>query len=83
MPAHIEDKEALFRVRLGKRIKRARKQRGLKQYEVADRMGIHRTQYSKIESGYAQIKIHRFLQICDILGKCANSMLGRKRRKPA
>jgi transcriptional regulator with XRE-family HTH domain len=41
----------------GGNIKRLREQRGMKQNEIADLIGMHRSNYSKIESGQREISI--------------------------
>ena len=42
---------------IGTNIKRLREQRGMKQNEIADLIGMHRSNYSKIESGQREISI--------------------------
>ena len=42
---------------LGQNIKRLREDRGIKQNEIADLIGMHRSNYSKIESGQREISI--------------------------
>jgi transcriptional regulator with XRE-family HTH domain len=42
---------------IGANIKRLREQRGIKQNEIADLIGMHRSNYSKIESGQREISI--------------------------
>jgi transcriptional regulator with XRE-family HTH domain len=42
---------------IGVNIKRLREQRGMKQNEIADLIGMHRSNYSKIESGQREISI--------------------------
>lgn len=54
---------------LGARIQRRRKECGLNQDEVADRMGCSLTYISKLENGKATCNIERLLELSDIL-KC-------------
>jgi transcriptional regulator with XRE-family HTH domain len=42
---------------VGKNIKRLREDRGIKQHEIADLIGMHRSNYSKIENGQREISI--------------------------
>jgi transcriptional regulator with XRE-family HTH domain len=51
------------------RIKEIRNSRGLTQQEVADRIGVHLTNYNKIENGQSDPPLSRFQKIADIL-KC-------------
>jgi len=46
-----------FYMDIGTNIKRLREQRGMKQNEIADLIGMHRSNYSKIESGQREISI--------------------------
>jgi len=42
---------------IGTNIKRLREQRGVKQNEIADLIGMHRSNYSKIENGQREISV--------------------------
>lgn len=42
---------------IGHNIKRLREDRGIKQHEIADLIGMHRSNYSKIENGQREISI--------------------------
>lgn len=42
---------------VGQNIKRLRENRGIKQNEIADLIGMHRSNYSKIENGQREISI--------------------------
>jgi len=42
---------------VGENIKRIREQRSIRQQEIADLIGMHRSNYSKIESGQREISI--------------------------
>lgn len=47
----------LFIMDIGKNIKRLREDRGIKQNEIADLIGMHRSNYSKIENGQREISV--------------------------
>jgi transcriptional regulator with XRE-family HTH domain len=42
---------------IGENIKHIRQQRGVKQQEIADLVGMHRSNYSKIENGQRELSI--------------------------
>ena len=42
---------------IGSNIKRLREDRGIKQSEIADLIGMHRSNYSKIENGQREISV--------------------------
>lgn len=42
---------------IGQNVKRLREDRGIKQNEIADLIGMHRSNYSKIENGQREISI--------------------------
>jgi len=42
---------------VGENIRRLREQRGIKQQEIADLIGMHRSNYSKIESSQREISV--------------------------
>ena len=47
--------EAFSRLELGRRLKRRRDDLQLRQYEVADRVGMHRSEYSALERGHKSL----------------------------
>jgi len=49
--------EKYIKMDIGSNIKRLREQRGIKQHEIADLIGMHRSNYSKIENGQRDISI--------------------------
>lgn len=59
---------------LGARIQRRRKECGLNQEEVADRMGCSLTYISKLENGKATCNMERLFELSDIL-KCDMAFL--------
>jgi transcriptional regulator with XRE-family HTH domain len=52
---------------VGERIKKAREARGLKQKNLADILGMNRSNISRMESGYVMPKIDTLLKIKDTL----------------
>ena len=46
-----------IKMNIGSNIKRLREQRSIKQHEIADLIGMHRSNYSKIENGQREISI--------------------------
>lgn len=61
----IEDKEIR---RLSRRIKEVRKEQGLTQSEVADRMDIDEGNYRKIENGITNPTYLTLTRLCNALG---------------
>jgi transcriptional regulator with XRE-family HTH domain len=53
---------------IGENIKKIREQRGVKQQEIADLVGMHRSNYSKIESGQREISVAALDKIADYFG---------------
>ena len=52
---------------VGKRIKEARKKKGLTQEQLVEQMGVSIAYLSKIETGKIHINLERLSQICNIL----------------
>jgi transcriptional regulator with XRE-family HTH domain len=52
---------------IGHNIKRLREDRGIKQHEIADLIGMHRSNYSKIENGQREISISALDKILPVL----------------
>ena len=53
---------------VGANIKRLRKQRGIKQHEIAALLGMHRSNYSKVESEQRELSIASLDKIADFFG---------------
>jgi len=49
------------------RLKEARKQKGFKQNEMAEKLGISRAGYSRIENGFVELTTKNLLKIAEIL----------------
>ena len=52
---------------IGKRLKSARKEKGLTQYDLAEKMNVSIAYLSKVETGKIHINLERLSQICNIL----------------
>ena len=63
---------------IGKRIKEARKKKGLTQEQLVEKLGVSIAYLSKIETGKIHINLERLSQICQILevseGKILNGV---------
>ena len=66
---------------VGNRIKKARKQRGIKQKDFAKMLGAPIPNYCNFENGKGNLNLYVFYQACRILKICANSVMGRKRKQ--
>ena len=76
----ISPEEHQFRIRLGERFRKVRKHRKMKVVDVAEKLGIPRQSLYHFEKTGC-ITPFRFLKLCQVYGICANTMLGRKRKK--
>ena len=59
---------------LGRRLKKARKARGLTLNELSERVQVHYTQISRIERGQASLVGKNMQKICKFLGISATSV---------
>jgi len=48
---------------IGENIKQIRQQKGVKQQEIADLVGMHRSNYSKIENGQRELSINALSKV--------------------
>jgi transcriptional regulator with XRE-family HTH domain len=53
---------------IGENIKRLREQRKVKQQEIADLIGMHRSNYSKIESGQREVSVTALDKVAAFFG---------------
>ena len=60
-------------------IRKIRESRGLRQYELADRMGVKQASVSAWESGAAMPSAANLIKLADILDCTVDEILGRKR----
>lgn len=60
--------------KIGDNLKRARKDKGLTQKEVADKMNMTQQQYSRFENGVFELDYDRILFLCKLLDISANDL---------
>lgn len=60
---------------IGKRLKEIRKQKGLTQEQLVEKMGVSIAYLSKIETGKVHINLERLSQICEILNVSEGKIL--------
>ena len=63
---------------IGRRIKAARKARGISQQDFAKMLDMSNSGLCHFERGRGSFNLYLFYRACKILGKCANSMMGRR-----
>jgi transcriptional regulator with XRE-family HTH domain len=56
-------------------LKAKRMQLGLKQSEIAERLNMHQTTYSKFETGKPSIKLETLYEVANLLGTDPNELL--------
>ena len=59
-------------------IKKIRESRGMRQYELADRMGVSQASVSAWESGAAMPSAANLIKLADILDCTVDALLGRE-----
>lgn len=64
--------------KIGERLLRIRKSRGLTQAEVAEAAGISDRTYADIERGTANMRTQTLLRLCAVLGTTPNDLLTEK-----
>lgn len=60
---------------IGKRLKEARKKKGLTQEQLVEKMGVSIAYLSKVETGKIHINLERLSEICGILGVTEGEIL--------
>lgn len=60
----------------GERLKYARKQKGLTQVELAEKLGLTQTSYQRMETGKHELKMATIYNICKTLNISADWLLG-------
>ena len=63
---------------IGRRMKAARKARGISQQDFAKMLDLSNNGYCNFENGKGVFNLYLFYKACTLLGKCANSMMGRR-----
>jgi len=61
---------------MGKRLTAVRKDRGVTRRELAEKLGVTKTQISDIENGKSGTNLERFLQLCQFYRVSADYLLG-------
>lgn len=69
------DSRIQFYKRVGEKIRRKRKERGLSQEGLAKAINLKRPSISNIEKGRQNLLLHTFYDIAETLGSDANSLL--------
>lgn len=69
-------------IKIGEKIKNARKSWGLSQIELAERLGISFQQIQKYEKGYTRISVMRLYQISEALGVDISHFFGGEKTPP-
>ena len=65
-----------IKVKVGKNIQRARKDRGLTQQQVAERMGILQPAYARYENGTYELDYNKIVLLCEVLDIAPNELFG-------
>lgn len=60
---------------VGKNIKQLREHRDVKQQEIADLIGMHRSNYSKIESGQREVSVAALDKIASFFGVTVDELI--------
>ncbi len=60
---------------IGKRLKEARRKKGLTQDELSEKLDLSIAYLSRLENGTGKINLNRLLQICNILEVSAGEIL--------
>lgn len=64
-----------------KRIKDTREDMDIKQGDIAEKLGIKQTQYSRYELGKNEIPLHYLIEVADILNVSIDYLTGRTDKK--
>ena len=67
--------ETTYSAILGQILKELRKKRGMDQSEIAEKMGMNRSSWSRIESGNTMVNIQQLQKAGDVFGMEANAIL--------
>lgn len=65
----------------GERLKNARKQKGLTQTELAEKLGITQKSYQRMETGNHDLKMSTIYQLCKTLEISSDWLIGLKIEK--
>src|ERR1700686_2347780 len=70
----MNERDAFYR-KVGEKIRRLRKERGISQEGLARAVGLKRPSMSNIEKGRQNLLLHTFCDIVETLGSSANVLL--------
>ena len=70
-----------FIFQIGRRIRKARVAAGYSQKEFAELIECRPAAFCRVEQGTHALNLYSFRLACKVLGKDANMLLGRKRKK--
>ena len=62
----------------GERLRKARKQKGLTQTELAEKLGITQKSYQRMETGNHDLKMSTIYQLCKTLEISSDWLIGLK-----
>lgn len=74
--------ESFYLMNVGKNIKKIREQRGMTQQQIADLIHMHRSNYSKIESGLREPSIEALNKIAKHFGITLDELVNLKGKVP-
>ncbi|KAA0682270.1 helix-turn-helix transcriptional regulator [Roseomonas genomospecies 6] len=63
--------------RLRELLREARQEKGLKQVQVAEALGLPQSTISKYESGERRLDVIEFIDLCEVLGVDPRHIVGR------
>ena len=71
-----------FYVALGKQIREGRKQAGLTQGELAEKVRLSRTSITNIELGFQPLQVHTLVEVAHALGCSASGLVDAVEHRP-
>ncbi|HSX82986.1 MAG TPA: helix-turn-helix domain-containing protein [Candidatus Saccharimonadia bacterium] len=72
-----------FTAEFGRRVARRRRIVGLKQWQIAEHVGVHRSHITQLEKGtYKSIQLEQFAKLADVLQTSADYLLQRIEHDP-
>ena len=64
-------------INFGNRLRQMRKAKGYSQQQIADLVGVHRTTYTRYESGAVEPPLDTLCRMADLMGCTTDELLGR------
>lgn len=80
MPPIVQDHE--FRVQFGQRLKALRKQKGLTQKDLAERVGVRQAQLNKYEGGTNAPALEKVVELAEVLDVTVDYLLSGDQSAP-